>query len=311
MNSAQRYLVEEELEYYRDGWISRRDFLRRAAILGAGAATAPAMAGSVAPAPRVRAAPAAQASPFSVPADDPSIRSDFIWYPSTDGVELRAYLAWPAAAEPTKALPGITVCHQNRGLQPHIQDVARRYARQGYVAIAPDLPSRSGTATDDFPSVEALMAAYRQLTPQQNALDFGASLDYLRDHPAVSEGKLAATGFCFGGGVIWRLATVYPGLTAAAPYYGSNPPLDDVPNIRAAMFGVYPSTDVRLNAGLSAITEAMHEAGTRFKITVYPNSDHGFFEDGSRSYNPQTAAQAYADTLEWFAEHLDLPAPRL
>jgi carboxymethylenebutenolidase len=311
MNTAQQYLVEEELEYYRDGWISRRDFLKRAAILGAGAATAATMAASVIPARRARAAPARQTSPDSVAPNDPAVTTDWISYRSTDGVELRAYLAWPTDAAMNASRPGVTVCHQNRGLQPQIQDVARRYAKQGYVAIAPDLPSRTGTATDDYPDLESLMAAYRQLTPEQNALDFAASLDYLRAHPAVDENKLAGTGFCFGGGVIWRLATIYPALTAAAPYYGSNPPLDAVPDIKAAMFGVYPSTDDRLNAGLSAITEAMHQAGTRFKITVYPNSDHGFYDDTGNVYNPQTAPQSFRDTLRWFAEHLRLPEPTI
>lgn len=309
MNSAQQYLVEEELEYYRDGWISRREFLKRAAILGAGAATAAAMAASITPARRARAAPAAQHSPDSVPADDPSVATNWIRYRSTDEVELKAYLAWPAGAAMNAILPGITVCHANRGVQPQIQDVARRYAKRGYVAIAPDLPSRTGTATDEFPDLPSLMAAYRQLTPEQNALDFGASLDFLRAHPAVDGSKLGATGFCFGGGVIWRLATIYPALTAAAPYYGSNPPIEQVPAIRAAMFGVYPSTDARLNAGLSDITEAMHQAGTRFKITVYPHSDHGFYDDTGNVYNAQTAPQAFIDTLSWFAEHLGLPAP--
>jgi len=224
---------------------------------------------------------------------------------------LKAYLAWPTDAAMNASLPGVTVCHQNRGLQPQIQDVARRYAKQGYVAIAPDLPSRTGRATDEFPDDESIMAAYRELTPEQNDLDFAASLDYLRGHPAVNRDKTAATGFCFGGGVIWRLATVDPALTAAAPYYGSNPPLDSVPDIKAAMFGVYPSTDDRLNAGLSAITEAMHQAGTRFKITIYPNSDHGFYDDTGRVYNPQTAPQSFRDVLNWFAEHLNLPAPTI
>src|SRR5439155_18103306 len=148
----------------------------------------------VSPARRVRAAPVAQRSPDSVAPDDPAVATDRISYRSTDGVELQAYLAWPATAAMNASLPGITVCHQNRGLQPQIQDVARRYAKQGYVAIAPDLPSRTGTATDDFPDLESLMAAYRQLTPEQNALDFAASLDFLSAHPAVDETKLAASG---------------------------------------------------------------------------------------------------------------------
>jgi len=309
MNSVEQYLVEEELEHYRDGWISRREFLRRAVILGAGAATAAAMATSITPARRVRAAPAAQQSPFSVAANDPEVATDWVWYRSTDGVELRAYLAWPATAAISKGSPGVTICHANRGVNAHTQNVARRYARQGYVAIAPDLPSRTGTATDAFPDLPSLMAAYRQLTPEQNALDFAVSLDFLRAHPAVDENKLAATGFCFGGSVIWRLATIYPRLTAAAPHYGSNPPIADVPNIRAASFGVYASNDNRGNAGISELAAALNGAGARYKITIYPNSDHGFHDDTSNDYNAQTAAQAYVDTLNWFAEHLDLPAP--
>ena len=153
------------------------------------------------------------------------------------------------------------------------------------------------------------MASYRQLTPEQNALDFAASLDFLGGHPAVNPAKLAATGFCFGGGVIWRLATIYPDLKAAAPYYGSNPPIDQVPDIRAAMFGVYPSTDSRLNAGLSELVEAMHGAGTRFKVTVYPNSMHAFHADHRPSFNPVTAPQAWMDTLNWFATYLGLQPP--
>ena len=307
MNSVQQYLVEEELEHYRDGWISRREFLRRAGLLGAAAATAAAMARSVSPRP-AKAAPSTQASPFHVPADDVGVATDWVWYHSTDDAMLKAYLAWPSDSGMTRSLPGVTVCHENRGLTVHIQDVARRFARQGYVAIAPDLPSRLGTPTDELTD-EQIMAAYRTFTPQQNALDHAAALDYLRAHPAVDESKLAGTGYCFGGSVIWRLATVYPHLGAAAPFYGSAPPLADVPNIRAAMFGVYASSDERINAGISDLSLAMDAAGVRYQMTIYPDSDHGFHNDTGRAYNPQAAAEAWVDTLHWFAENLGLPTP--
>jgi carboxymethylenebutenolidase len=309
MNTVEQYLVEEELEHYRDGWISRRDFLRRAFILGTGAAAAAAMAASVTAPGRLRAAPLAQRSPFSVDASDPTVSSEWVTFRSTDGVELRGYLARPAGAPQSNSLPGVTICHANRGLTAHVQDVARRFARQGYVAIAPDLPSRTGTPTDAFPDVESIMASYRQLTPEQNALDFASSLEFLRAHPAVDGSKLAGTGYCFGGGVIWRMSTVYPNLTAGAPFYGSPPPLADVPNIQAAMFAVHASTDLRLLGTIPEVATAMHDAGKRFKTTVYPNSDHGFHDDTGNVYNAQAAAQAYVDTLNWFAEHLSLPAP--
>jgi len=309
MNGTQQYLIEEELEHYRDGWIGRREFLRRAALLGAAAATAAALAQSVTARP-ARAAPAAQASPFQVLEGDPAVATDWTWYRSTDGVMVKAYLAWPAAAGAMNmTLPGVAVCHENRGLTPHIRDVARRFASQGYVAIAPDLPSRTGTPTDELGSDEAIMAAFRTLTPAQNALDFAAALDFLRNHPAVDESKLAATGYCFGGGVIWRLATVYPDLTAAAPFYGSAPPLEDVPKIRAAMLGVFASSDERINAGIPDLSRALDAAGVKHRMAVYSGSDHGFHNDTGRVYNRDIAVQAWMDTVTWFAEHLSLPAP--
>jgi carboxymethylenebutenolidase len=284
--------------------------MRRAVLLGAGAATATAMAASVVPARHARAAPASQSvSPFHVEENDPRVATDWIWYRSTDGVEVKAYLAWPTDAAMTRSQPGALVCHMNRGLDSYARDVARRFATQGYVGIAPDLPSRTGTATDEFPDVSSLMAAYRMLDPAQNALDFAAAADFLRAHPAVDESKLAATGYCFGGGVIWRLATIYPALTAAAPFYGSNPPLDQVPNIRAAMLGVYGELDNNVNAGIPALTAAMDAAGTRYKMNVYPNSTHAFHDDIGDRYNPVTAPQAWMDTLSWFATYLGLEQP--
>lgn len=297
VNSTEQYLVDEELWHYRQGWISRREFLRRATALGAGAAAAAAMAASVTPARRVRAAPRAQQSPFSVTADDPSVATDWIWYPSTDGVAIKAYMAWPAGAEMARTLPGVAVCHENQGTNPHILDVTRRFAKQGYVAVAPDLLSRSGTATDEFLDPIDLMAAYRQLDPEQNPLDFVAALELLRSHPVVDESKLAATGYCFGGDVIWRLAAIYSELKAAAPFYGDNPPLDQVPNIRAAVLAVYGDLDQRTNRGIPTLTEALDAAGTRYQINVYPNSMHAFHADHRPSYNPKTAPQAWTDTL--------------
>ena len=311
MNELQQYLVDEELWHYRQGWISRREFLRRATALGAGAAAATAMATTVTPARRVRAAPPSQLSPFHVPAGDASVSTDWIWYHSTDGAEIKAYLAWPADAELTASLPGVGVCHENQGVNEHIQDVARRYAKAGYVAIAPDLVSRLGTPTDEFTDPTEFMATFRQLDAEQNALDLGAALDFLRAHPAVDESKLAATGFCFGGGVVWRLATVYLPLRAAAPFYGSAPPLDRVPNIRAAMLGVYGELDNNINAAIPALGEALAAAGVTHQINIYPASMHAFHADHRQSYNPETAPQAWIDTLSWFSTYLGLEQPMM
>lgn len=307
MNTTQQYLVEEELEHLRDGWISRREFMRRAVLLGASAGTAAAMAACVMPAATSPAqVTPAQASPATVPDADPAVSTDWIFYRSTDGQLMKAYVAWPAGGEMAMSLPGVAVCHENRGLTPHIQDVARRFAQQSYVAIAPDLVSRTGTPTDEMPSDDALTAAFRTLDPVQNAMDFVAAVDVLRAHPSVDETKLAATGYCFGGGVTWQLATISPYLKAVAPFYGSNPPIEDVPNIRAAVFGVYGELDQRINAGIPAIEAALQQAGTTYQLKIYPNSNHAFHNDTGQNYNPETAAQARSDTLNWFAQHLGL-----
>jgi carboxymethylenebutenolidase len=145
----------------------------------------------------------------------------------------------------------------------------------------------------------------------QSARDALAAVDVLKAHPAVDASKLAATGYCAGGAVTGRLSTLSPDLRAAAPFYGSNPPIGEVPHIRAAIFGVYGELDERLNEGIPAVEAAMQAAGTMHQIKVYPDSLHGFHGDGSPAYNPVTAPEAWRDTLQWFAQHLGLPTPRL
>jgi carboxymethylenebutenolidase len=310
MNSTQKYLVEEELEYYREGRISRREFLHRAALLGIGSAVALTMASSVSPGPARADPTGAQTSPFHVPPGTPSVGTDYIHYHSTDGAEIKAYMAWPAGADMAASLPGVAVCHENRGLNAHIEDVARRFAVQGYVAIAPDLPSRLGTPTSEM-SQDEIIAAFQSLRPEQNPMDLVAAVDVLRAHPAVDESKIAATGYCFGGGVTWRLATQSPWVRAAAPFYGSNPPLESVPNIRAAVLGVYGAEDERINEGIPAIRGALDSAGIVNNIVIYPDSPHAFHNDTGASYRPVTASQAWIDTLNWFAEHLGLTPPNV
>src|SRR5205823_4304331 len=140
----------------------------------------------------------AQESPFHVASDDPAVGTDWVSYTSTDGVGLAAYLAWPADAPSDKSLPGVAICHPNTGVSNHIQDVARRFAKQGYVAIAADLPSRSGRRSIDFTDPSELQTALRSLDSRQSARDFAVALDFLRGQVAVDEGKLAATGYCLG-----------------------------------------------------------------------------------------------------------------
>ncbi|MBM2810979.1 MAG: Carboxymethylenebutenolidase [Chloroflexi bacterium] len=266
MDDLHQYLVEEELDSYRDGWISRREFLKRATLFGATASVAAAMASAVVPVPRVHAAPAAQRSPFSVPADDPAVVTDWVSYPSNDGVLISGYLAWPAGS----------------GVGPPTRELSAR---------------------------NAWTAAYRSLDSTQNALDFAAGVEFLMANPTVDGSKLAATGYCLGGSIIWRLTTLSPYVRAAAPFYGSDPPLADVPNIRAAVLGVYAGLDDRVNASIPRLEPALQAAGVTYRINIYPGADHGFHADTDSDYHPQAATQAWMDTLNWFAQYLDLPAP--
>jgi carboxymethylenebutenolidase len=188
--------------------------------------------------------------------------------------------------------------------------VARRFAVQGYVAIAPDQISRVGLSGLEAAEDER-RAGYASLDRDQTARDMVAALGVLKAHPTVNPTKLGAIGFCAGGSVIWRLTTLAPDLGAAAPFYGGNPPLEDVPNIRAAVLGVYGELDTGVNAGIPAIQAALQAAGTRHEIKIYPESRHSFFEDGNASHNPDTAVQAWVDTLNWFAQHLGLEPPRI
>lgn len=308
VNEVQKYLVDEELEHYRDGWIDRREFLRRSSLLGVASAAAAAMARTVSVVPVAHAQP--EQSPYHVPEGDPRVSSDWIWFRSSDGAQIQAYVAWPATARMNQSLPGVAVCHENRGLQPHYQDVARRYAVQGYVAIAPDLPSRLGTPSGEL-SADQITAAYAQFNARQNPRDLAAALDFLKAHPSVDETKLAATGYCFGGGVIWELTTIYPSLTAAAPFYGARPPAEGVPNIKAAVLGVFGELDERINAGMETLGPDLDTAGATYQFKIYRGAPHAFFNDTGASYRREAAVEAYGDTLNWFAQHLGLAAPDL
>jgi carboxymethylenebutenolidase len=247
-----------------------------------------------------------QQSPHHVAENDPEVGSDFISYVS-DGAPIRGYLAWPVGGMMEEnARPGVTICHENRGLLPHIQDVARRFAKAGYIALAPDLISRSGATTDELDTDADRIAAIGALDRAQTGRDFLAAIDYVKKHAVVDPDKLAATGYCYGGGVVWQAATMSPDLRAAAPFYGSAPPLDQVPNIRAAVLGVYGELDERINASIPDLREALMAAGVTYEIKIYPRANHSFHNDTGDRYEPEAAQQAWRDTISWFAQHLGL-----
>ncbi|RIK48467.1 MAG: dienelactone hydrolase family protein [Chloroflexi bacterium] len=323
-NTFQRYFIEEFYDDYREGLISRRTFIRRLAfITGSMTSVAAAMAlvgcqpaelpaatepmpepetpaagGTVPSAPAPGPVPDAQ-SPLSVPEGDPDLITEEVTYASQDA-EVMAYLARPAATGSIN--PAVLVCHENRGLTPHIRDVARRFAKEGYVALAPDLLSREGgTAALDRDAIPGLLS---NAAPERHVADFQAGYDYLQGLEFVDGARIAMNGYCFGGGVTWRCATSIAGLKAAAPFYGPAPDLDQVPNIQAAIFAAYAELDERINASIPALEEALQAAGVTYEIKIYPGVNHAFHNDTGERYDETQALQAWRDMLGWFAAHV-------
>ena len=328
LNPDQKYFVEEFYEDYREGIISRREFIKRVAfITGSIGATIVTM-GAVGCAPEelpdpTEAMPAPQPSPttavaatngasaaaepvpvpgaqspLSVPEGDPAVEAGNVTLTSQEA-EITAYQARPVA---DGLYPAVLVCHENRGLTVHIQDVARRFAKAGYVALAIDLLSRDGgTAALDPDQIPGLLS---NAPPGRHVADFSAGFTYLQGLDFVDGQRIGMTGYCFGGGVTWDVATTLPELQAAVPFYGRGPDLAQVPNIQAAVLGVYAEQDSRINAGIETLEQALVEAGVTHQINIYPGVDHAFHNDTGSRYVEEQATQAWQDTLAWFETHL-------
>lgn len=343
LNTFQKYFAEEFYDDYREGLISRRTFIRRLAfITGSMAATVstmsllgcspselpdptepvPAAEATDAPAPAPTAPPPTEEamveehageasepivelqpvpdakSPFSVPEGDPAVSTSGVTFTS-QGDQIMGYLARPMAEG---VYPAILVCHENRGLNPHIEDVARRFAKEGYVALALDLLSREGsTAAHDRDEVPGLLS---NAPAERHVGDFIAGFEYLQGLDFVDGERIGMTGYCFGGGVTWRTVVALPGLKAAVPFYGVAPDLEQVPNIQAAVFGVYAELDDRVNASKDPLEQALKDAGITYQMKVYPGVNHAFHNDTGERYVEEQATQAWLDTLAWFEQHL-------
>lgn len=308
MSDLQRYIIEEWAEDYRDGRLSRREFLRRTAMMAGGVTLAIPMLGSlgvsasadeVAQAASTGPATVAQASGVTVPENDPAITAGMASYAS-GGTPVVAYQARPRSGGPA---PGVVVIHENRGLLDHFKDVARRLAKLGYVAIAPDLASHQG-GTAKYSDPAQVTAILGQTPTEQMVEMLNSGVLYLQGQSSVRRDRIGTMGYCFGGGLVWRLTTRNADLKAAAPYYGANPPLEDVPKIKAAVLAIYGEQDTRINAGIPAIRDALQKAGVTHEIVIYPNADHAFFNDTGTRYQPQAAQAAWQRTLAWYERYL-------
>jgi carboxymethylenebutenolidase len=218
---------------------------------------------------------------------------------ASGGTDISGYLARP---DHGGAGPAVLVCHENRGLTPHIQDVARRFAKAGYAALALDLLSREGGTAGMDP--DAVPGALTQAGAQRHVSDFTAGFDYLNAQDFVDHGRIAMNGFCFGGGITWQSATAIPGLKATSAFYGPAPDLDKVSAIKAAVFGVYAELDQRITGAMPALRDALAKTDVRNELKIYPGVDHAFHNDTGPRYNQEQATAAWNDTLAWFGKYV-------
>jgi carboxymethylenebutenolidase len=228
--------------------------------------------------------------------DDPAVQAGPVEFPG-EGATLMGYLARPTGDGP---FPVVLVCHENRGLTDHIRDVTRRLAKSGYVALAVDLLSRQG-GTDAVGSdnVPGLLGNGDHFVE-----DFVSGWRYLQGQPFAQAERVGMVGFCFGGGITWRVAVGMPELKAAVPFYGPPPAVGDVPNINAAVLAIYAERDQRINQSIPAIEAAMQQNGKVYEKVIYPDADHAFHNDTGPRYNPEAAQDAWAKTLDWFGRYL-------
>ena len=281
--------VLELFDGYVHNALDRRDFLARAAKYAVGGMTALAMLEALSP----NFAWAEQVSK-----DDERITTEYVTYPSPKGSgEMKGYLARPK----TKAKqPGVVVIHENRGLNPYIEDVARRLALHDYVAFAPDALTPLGGYPGNEDKGRELFA---KLDPAKRTEDLVAGAEYLKGRRDVTK-KIGAVGFCFGGGACNVLASRLPWLAAAVPFYGSGASADEAKSIKARLQLHFAETDERVNATWPVYEAALKAAGVSYEAHTYPGTQHGFHNDTTPRYDEKAAKLAWTRTLAFFKKHL-------
>jgi carboxymethylenebutenolidase len=275
---------------YVHGDIDRRGFLDRASKFAVGGVTAAMLLEALSP---------KFAEAQVVPPDDKRLKAERVEFASPQGSgTARGYLVRPANAK--GKLPGILVIHENRGLNPHIEDVTRRLALENFLAFAPDALAPLG----GYPGTEdEARALFQKLDQAKTREDFVAAAAWLKARPECS-GKYGAVGFCYGGGMVNWLATRLPDLGAGVAFYGSAPPLEDVPKIKAPLVIQSAETDQRINESWPQYEAALKAAGVRYDRHLYPGTQHGFNNDTTPRYDAAAAKLAWQRTLELFEKNL-------
>ena len=277
-------------DLYAHGLISRRQFFERAKAFAVGGLTVSAVVASVMP----RYAEAQQ-----IREEDPRVRGERIEYPSPQGAgTMGAYLVRPVAGE--GKLPGVVVIHENRGLNPHIADVARRTALEGYLALAPDALFPLGGYPGNDDDGRALQ---RQRDRDEMAEDFVAAVRWLQQHPDCT-GRVGCIGFCFGGSMTNLMAVRVSDLAAAVPFYGGQPAVDEVDEINAPLLLHFGELDTRVNAGWPDYKAALDAAGKTYAAHFYEGANHGFHNDTTPRYDEAAAKLAWQRTVEFLARQL-------
>jgi carboxymethylenebutenolidase len=290
-----RYLQEEVALDHADGFLSRREAIRRLVLLGL---AAPAAAALLAACARDEDSPVAERTPGASPAGPKASTTEDISFAGPDDRQTLGTFA--SAADPKGA---VLVIHENRGLTDHIRSVAGRLATSGYAALAVDLLSAKG-GTKTFTDDAAIMSYLREASVDELVADMTAAIDELeRRAPGA---KIGAIGFCFGGGMVWQLVqSGEPRLAAAAPFYGTTP--DEGPDFtksKAAVLATYAELDERVNATRAGAEAALEKAGLEHEVVTYPGANHAFFNATGDNYNKPQAERAYAKVLDWFDQYL-------
>lgn len=275
---------------YIHGMVSRRDFLNRAAKFAVGGVTAAAMLESLTP---------DYALAQQVARDDARIKTDYLDYPSPQGSgTMRGYFARPAGTG--GKFPGVVVIHENRGVNPYIEDVARRLAVANFVAFAPDALTPLG----GYPGTEEKAAAlFARLDAGKRTEDLLAAAGYLKSRPECT-GRIGAMGFCFGGGIANTMAVRIADLAAAVPFYGSQPSAADTARIKAPLLIHYAANDERINTGWPAFEAALKANGVKYQVYTYPGTNHGFHNDTTPRYDDAAARLAWSRTIAFLNENL-------
>jgi carboxymethylenebutenolidase len=280
--------IIELYDQYARGSLDRREFLQKLAYLAGGTAAALTLLSSL---------ENKNAAAEIVAGDDPRLHTEYLNYPGATG-EVRAYLARPKA---DGKLPGVVVIHENRGLNSHIEDVNRRVALEGFLAIAPDALSPVGGTPADPDQARSLMG---KLDSQSTIKNYTAAVKYLKTH-SMTTGKVGIIGFCWGGGMANQVAVNSPDLIAAVPYYGMQAAAEDVPQIKAALLLHYAGLDERVNAGIPAFEAALKAASVNYQIYMYEGVKHAFNNDTTpERYSKEASELAWQRTISFLKQKL-------